>query len=31
VKGGELDSAGVLLQMPEKDGSEKPAEHYTEK
>jgi hypothetical protein len=30
VKGGEVDGAGVLLQMPEEDGNEESAERYSE-
>jgi len=30
VKGGEIHGAGILLQMPEEDGNEKPAERHSE-
>jgi len=31
VKGGEIHGAGILLQMPEKDRNEEPAERHSEK
>jgi hypothetical protein len=30
VKGGDAHGAGILLQMPEEDGNEKPAERHSE-